>query len=158
MNYKNPNSVLVVIYAESTNRVLMLQRKDDSEFWQSVTGTLDDGETPQQAAVREVKEETGIDIITERLNLIDCNESVVFEIFPHFRYKYAPNVTHCREHWFLLAVKQEFEPILSEHFAYRWLEAKQAAELTKSPNNAKAIEKYLTVSFFRQEGKAITTN
>ena len=158
MNYKNPNSVLVVIYAESTNRVLMLQRKDDSEFWQSVTGTLEEGETSWQAAVREVKEETGIDIMAERLSLIDCNESVVFEIFPHFRYKYAPNVTHCREHWFLLAVKQEFEPILSEHLAYQWLEAKQAAELTKSPNNAKAIEKYLTASFFRQEGKAITTN
>ena len=158
MKFKNDQAVLIIIYTESTNRVLMLQRKDDSEFWQSVTGTLDDGETPQQAAVREVKEETGIDIITERLNLIDCNESVVFEIFPHFRYKYAPNVTHCREHWFLLAVKQEFEPILSERLAYRWLEAKQAAELTKSPNNAKAIEKYLTASFFRQEGKAITTN
>ena len=158
MNYKNPNSVLVVIYAESTNRVLMLQRKDDLDFWQSVTGTLEEGETSWQAAVREVKEETGIDIIAEHLNLIDCNESVVFEIFPHFRYKYAPNVTHCREHWFLLAVKQEFEPILSEHLAYRWLEAKQAAELTKSPNNAKVIEKYLTASFFRQEGKAITTN
>ena len=158
MNYKNPNSVLVVIYAESTNRVLMLQRKDDLEFWQSVTGTLEEGETSWQAAVREVKEETGIDIIAEHLNLIDCNESVVFEIFPHFRYKYAPNVTHCREHWFLVAVKQEFEPILSEHLAYRWLEAKQAAELTKSPNNAKVIEKYLTASFFRQEGKAITTN
>ena len=158
MNYKNPNSVLVVIYAESTNRALMLQRKDDLEFWQSVTGTLEEGETSWQAAVREVKEETGIDIIAEHLNLIDCNESVVFEIFPHFRYKYAPNVTHCREHWFLLAVKQEFEPILSEHLAYRWLEAKQAAELTKSPNNAKVIEKYLTASFFRQEGKAITTN
>ena len=158
MNYKNPNSVLVVIYAESTNRVLMLQRKDDLEFWQSVTGTLEEGDTSWQAAVREVKEETGIDIIAEHLNLIDCNESVVFEIFPHFRYKYAPNVTHCREHWFLLAVKQEFEPILSEHLAYRWLEAKQAAELTKSPNNAKVIEKYLTASFFRQEGKAITTN
>ena len=158
MNYKNPNSVLVVIYAESTNRVLMLQRKDDLEFWQSVTGTREEGETSWQAAVREVKEETGIDIIAEHLNLIDCNESVVFEIFPHFRYKYAPNVTHCREHWFLVAVKQEFEPILSEHLAYRWLEAKQAAELTKSPNNAKVIEKYLTASFFRQEGKAITTN
>ena len=158
MKFKNNQAVLIIIYTESTNRVLMLQRKDDLEFWQSVTGTLDDGETPQQAAVREVKEETGIDIIAERLSLIDCNESVVFEIFPHFRYKYAPNVTHCREDWFLLAVKQEFEPILSEHLAYQWLEAKQAAELTKSPNNAKAIEKYLTASFFRQEGKAITTN
>ena len=143
MNYKNPNSVLVVIYAESTNRVLMLQRKDDSEFWQSVTGTLEEGETSWQAAVREVKEETGIDIIAERLSLIDCNESVVFEIFPHFRYKYAPNVTHCREDWFLLAVKQEFEPILSEHLAYQWVSPEKAIQMTKSSNNAEAIRKYI---------------
>jgi len=70
MNYKNPNSVLVVIYAESTNRVLMLQRKDDSEFWQSVTGTLEEGETSWQAAVREVKEEMGLIIKPEQLRFI----------------------------------------------------------------------------------------
>ena len=148
----------MIIYAESTYRILMLQRQDDPDFWQSVTGTIESGETPKNTAIRELWEEVRLEISENSPALFDCKESIEFEIFPHFRYKYAPNVTHCREHWFLLAVKQEFEPILSEHLAYRWLEAKQAAELTKSPNNAKAIEKYLTASFFRQEGKAITTN
>ena len=44
MIYKNPNSVLVVIYAQNSGRVLMLQRQDDSEFWQSVTGSLEPNE------------------------------------------------------------------------------------------------------------------
>ena len=39
MAYKRPVSVLVVIYAEDTKRVLMLQRRDDPDFWQSVTGS-----------------------------------------------------------------------------------------------------------------------
>ncbi|EDK14708.1 Holliday junction resolvase [Haemophilus influenzae 22.4-21] len=75
--------------------------------------------------------------------LFDCNESIEFEIFPHFRYKYAPNVTYCREHWFLLAMEQEFEPILSEHLAYQWVSPEQAIQMTKSSNNAEAIRKYI---------------
>ncbi len=45
MAYKRPESVLVVIYAFSSRRVLMLQRRDDPGFWQSVTGSLDGDET-----------------------------------------------------------------------------------------------------------------
>ena len=45
MSFKLPVSVLVVIYAEDTKRVLMLQRRDDPAFWQSVTGSLEEGET-----------------------------------------------------------------------------------------------------------------
>jgi len=59
MAYKLPVSVLVIIYAEDTKRVLMLQRRDDPAFWQSVTGSLEEGETALQAAAREVKEEVG---------------------------------------------------------------------------------------------------
>ena len=143
MQYKNPNSVLVVIYAKSSHRVLMLQRQDDPEFWQSVTGSLAEKETPFLTALRGVKEEIGVDIVAEHLELIDCNQSVEFEIFPHFRYKYAPNVTHCKEHWFLLALPDEREPILTEHLAYQWLSVSEAVALTKSPNNAEAIAKYL---------------
>lgn len=40
MSFKLPVSVLVVIYAEDTKRVLMLQRRDDPAFWQSVTGSF----------------------------------------------------------------------------------------------------------------------
>ena len=84
-------SVLVVIYAESTHRILMLQRQDDPSFWQSVTGTLETNETPRETAIREVWEEVGLKIEENSTALFDCKESIEFEIFPHFRYKYAPN-------------------------------------------------------------------
>ena len=143
MQYKNNQSVLVVIYAKNTNRVLMLQRQDDPDFWQSVTGTIESGETPKKTAIRELWEEVRLEISENSTALFDCNESIEFEIFPHFRYKYAPNVTYCREHWFLLAMEQEFEPILSEHLAYQWVSPEQAIQMTKSSNNAEAIRKYI---------------
>ena len=143
MQYKNNQSVLVVIYAKDTNRVLMLQRQDDPDFWQSVTGTIESGETPKNTAVRELWEEVRLEISENSTALFDCKESIEFEIFPHFRYKYAPNVTHCREHWFLLAMEQEFEPVLSEHLAYQWVFPEQAIQMTKSSNNAEAIRKYI---------------
>ena len=143
MQYKNNQSVLVVIYAKDTNRVLMLQRQDDTDFWQSVTGTIESGETPKKTAIRELWEEVRLEISENSTVLFDCKESIEFEIFPHFRYKYAPNVTHCREHWFLLAMEQEFEPVLSEHLAYRWVSPEQAIQMTKSSNNAEAIRKYI---------------
>lgn len=143
MNYKNPNSILVLIYAQNTNRVLMLQRKDDPSFWQSVTGSIEIGEKPIDAAKREVKEETGLQISNQKQPLVDCNQQIEFEIFPHFRYKYAPNITHCIEHWFLLPLEREQQPVLTEHLAYRWVSAKEAINMTKSPNNADAIKQYL---------------
>ena len=146
LKYKNNQSVLVVIYAENTHRVLMLQREDDPTFWQSVTGTIEIDETLRETAIREVWEEVGLKIAEDAVILWDCNEVVEFEIFPHFRYKYAPHITHCHEHWFLLAVEDEFKPILSEHLAYQWVSPEQAVQMTKSPNNAAAIKKYLMSS------------
>ncbi|RMW77586.1 dihydroneopterin triphosphate diphosphatase [Aggregatibacter aphrophilus] len=143
MKYKNNQSVLVVIYAENTRRVLMLQRQDDPDFWQSVTGSLETDETPTETAIRELWEEVRLKIEAKSTALFDCDESIEFEIFPHFRYKYAPNVTHCREHWFLLAVEQEFTPELTEHLAFQWVLPTRAIQMTKSPNNAEAIRKYL---------------
>lgn len=75
--------------------------------------------------------------------LFDCNESIEFEIFPHFRYKYAPNITHCKEYWFLCEMEKEFIPVLSEHLAYQWVSPEQAIQMTKSSNNAEAIRKYI---------------
>lgn len=124
----------------------MLQRQDDPEFWQSVTGTIETGEQPFETAMREVREEIGVDILAENLPLVDCNFSIEFEIFPQFRYKYAPEISRCTEHWFLLGLDHEIEPILTEHLDYQWLTVEQAVRLTKSPNNAQAIARYLAGS------------
>ncbi|WP_336220861.1 dihydroneopterin triphosphate diphosphatase [Citrobacter amalonaticus] len=143
MAYKPPVSVLVVIYALDTKRVLMLQRRDDPEFWQSVTGSVEEGETASQAALREVKEEVAIDVATEQLALIDCQRTVEFEIFSHLRHRYAPGVVRNTESWFCLALPHERQIIFSEHLSYQWLDAPAAAALTKSWSNRQAIEEFV---------------
>ena len=37
----------------------MLQRQDDPDFGKSVTGTIEDGETPRQTAIRELGKKCG---------------------------------------------------------------------------------------------------
>ena len=136
-SYKRPESVLVIIMAKNSGRVLMMRRKDDPDFWQSVTGSLESTEDAYQTALREIKEETGFD--PEQSQLHDLSRSIIFEIFPHFRHRYAPNVTHCKEHWFQMILNEEQMPLLTEHTDFRWLEPQEAADLTKSWSNSQAI-------------------
>ncbi|MBM7341029.1 dihydroneopterin triphosphate diphosphatase [Pantoea coffeiphila] len=143
MTFKHPVSVLVVIYAQDTGRVLMLQRRDDVDFWQSVTGSQEPDESREDTARREVWEETGIDINAGQFTLVDCQRHIEFEIFAHFRHRYAPGTTHNREHWFTLALPTEIDIVLSEHLAFRWLDAAEAAALTKSWSNRQAIEEFV---------------
>ncbi|WES70674.1 dihydroneopterin triphosphate diphosphatase [Superficieibacter sp. HKU1] len=143
MRYKRPVSVLVVIYARDTKRVLMLQRRDDPDFWQSVTGSLEEGETAWQAAVREVNEEVTIDVAAEQLTLLDCQRTVEFEIFSHLRHRYAPGIERNMESWFCLALPHERQIVFTEHLTYRWLDAPAAAALTKSWSNRQAIEEFI---------------
>ena len=143
MPFKHPVSVLVVIYAQDTGRVLMLQRRDDPDFWQSVTGSLEAGESPREAAQREIKEEVEVDVALEQLELIDCQRCVEFEIFPHLRHRYAPGTVRNTEYWFCLALPSERPVSISEHLAYRWEEAHAAAALTKSWSNRQAIEEFV---------------
>jgi len=142
MGYKHPVSVLVVISARDTGRVLMLQRRADPTFWQSVPGSLEADETPLAAARREVGEELGIDVLAERLEVEDCQRQIDFEIFPHYRHRYAPGVTHNHEHWFRLRLPAERAIALTEHLAFRWLAPAEAAALTKSWSNRQAIEEF----------------
>lgn len=143
MAFKHPVSVLVVIYARDTRRVLMLQRRDDPAFWQSVTGSQEPGETLAETAAREVREEVGIDIGLGQLSMVNCQRQIEFEIFAHFRHRYAPEVTHNTEHWFSLALPAEQDIALSEHLAYQWLPADEAAALTKSWSNSQAIKEFV---------------
>lgn len=143
MSYKRPVSILVVIFAQDTRRVLMLQRRDDPDFWQSVTGSLEEGEDALYAAQREVKEEVAIDVAREGLSLVDCQRCVEFEIFTHLRHRYAPGVTRNRESWFTLALPHERQIAISEHLAWKWVPAGEAAQMTKSWSNRQAIEEFV---------------
>ncbi|WP_435953173.1 dihydroneopterin triphosphate diphosphatase [Dryocola sp. BD626] len=141
--YKRPVSVLVVIFAQDTGRVLMLQRRDDPDFWQSVTGSLEEGESALHAALREVKEEVDIDAVQEQLALIDCQRCVEFEIFAHLRHRYEPGIMRNTESWFCLALPHERQITITEHLDWKWVDAKSAAAMTKSWSNRQAIEEFV---------------
>lgn len=141
MNYKRPESVLVIVATEA-KQVLCLLRSDVKDFWQSVTGSLLEQETPQAAAERELYEETGLQI--SQGNLIDCKHSGFFTIFPHWRHRYAPGVTENLEHVFLFIVPDVLSIQLSqEHQKYCWLEKDEAIEKMASPSNQAAIKSFI---------------
>ena len=137
--YKVPISTLVVIHNEALD-VLLLERADHPGFWQSVTGSQDPGETLERTAAREVAEETGLD--ASRYELRDWNLSNLYEIYPEWRHRYAPGITHNTEHVFGLRVPGRVavrvEP--REHLAAIWLPWREAAAKVFSWSNRQAIE------------------
>jgi dATP pyrophosphohydrolase len=137
--YKIPRSVLVVIHTPDMH-VLMMERAGWKDFWQSVTGSVaSESEALRDTAIREVREETGLDAI--RYGLSDWGIENRFEIFTRHRSRYAPGVTHNTEHVFSLAVPHALAVTLdpSEHLSYKWLPWREAAALTISWTNRDAI-------------------
>ncbi len=51
----------------NNNEILMIDRKNKPYGWACVAGHVDEGETPEEALVREVKEESGLDLIEYKL-------------------------------------------------------------------------------------------
>src|SRR6267378_2846251 len=126
--YKIPRSVLVVIHTPDL-QVLMMARAGWQGFWQSVTGSLaHESEPLRDAAIREVREETGLD-------------AARYEIFKKHQSRFAPGVTHNLEHVFSMAVPEPLPVTLdpAEHLSYKWLPWREAAALTLSWTNRDAI-------------------
>jgi dATP pyrophosphohydrolase len=141
---KIPESVLVVIHTAALD-VLLMERADQPGFWQSVTGSKDHpDESPQQTCVREVAEETGIVIGSAQVSaaaLRDWELRNVYEIYPVWRHRYAPGVTHNTEHVFGLQLPAGTPVRLAprEHLQFVWLPWREAADRCFSPSNAEAI-------------------
>jgi dATP pyrophosphohydrolase len=139
-NYKIPQSVLVVIYTLS-GQVLLI-RRTDAGTWQSVTGSKEFwDEDWADTAAREVQEETGIDARHPQCRLQDWQLENVYDIYPVWRWRYAPEVSRNTERVFGLCVPEQTPITLSpaEHTDWQWLHWQAAADHCFSPSNAEAI-------------------
>lgn len=140
--YKRPESVLVVIHT-AAGEALLIKRTDLPDFWQSVTGALKWDETPIEAAVRELREETGIEMAAERLR--DWKRTFEFPILPQFRHRYAPDVTVNLEHVFSLQLPERVPVRLGprEHTEHVWLPLSEAAARVWSWTNKAVLKEIL---------------
>lgn len=149
-DYKIPQSVLVVIHTPALE-VLLLRRADlEVDFWQSVTGSKDTlAECWRDTALREVQEETGIDVRAPGCALVDWQLENIYSIYPQWLHRYAPGVRQNTEHLFGLHVPADTPVVLNprEHTACAWWPWHEAAQRCFSPSNAEAIlllPKFLT--------------
>ena len=137
--FKRPESVLVVVYTTDLD-VLLISRRKPEGFWQSVTGSLESGETPAQAAARELAEETGI--------VASVNDHAISRSFPiaaAWRRRYAPGVTENLEHEFSVQLPERCEVVLdpTEHVEYCWLPIVEAMAKVSSRTNRAALQAIL---------------
>ena len=140
-SHRRPVSVLVVVYTDD-GQVLLLRRRQPFDFWQSVTGTLAEDETHAEAALRELREETGLD---DPDRLVFTGTSRRFEIDPRWRHRYAPGICENEEfEWrYRLPAARDVSLSMAEHSEYRWLPLRQAVEAVWSWTNREALESLL---------------
>lgn len=137
MTFKIPVSALVVVHTPALD-VLLIERAKHPGFWQSVTGSMEAGETIADTARREVLEETGIDA--------PARDFVAWNLVNNFRItltpeRFAPGTRYNEEHVFSLCVPERLSVILQadEHLAWRWLPYRDAAAACFSWSNRDAI-------------------
>lgn len=97
-----------VIYARSTSRILFLLRNGDKHgnTWALAGGKVNTGETVVEALIREIREETSLDM--------QGNKMIPLELF-------KSKDTRFEYHTFVCLVDEEFIPILNEeHKGYAW--------------------------------------
>lgn len=138
MAFKTPVSVLVVVHTPAFE-ILLLERAGHPGYWQSVTGSIEAGESLIQTAVREVAEETGIRCRPG--DIVDWRLSNRFEIYRQWRARYAAGVTHNTEHVFSLRVPWDIAIAIApdEHLRHCWLPWREAAATCFSWTNRDAI-------------------
>ena len=137
---KLPVSALVLVHTPDL-RVLLLERADYPDHWQSVTGSQEPGEMLAATATRELREETAIDAGNYG-GVCDWSLSNVYEIYPRWRSRYPNGTTHNTEHVFSLQVPKPVPVQINprEHLAHQWLPWREAALKCFSWSNRAAIE------------------
>lgn len=137
--YRRPISILVVVYTDD-GFALLLRRAKPFDFWQSITGSLKNGESHADAAARELTEETGL---TKNEGILAYSGvSRQFAIDPRWRDRFAPGVVENIEfEWrYRLPARTEIALTATEHSAYCWLSLGEAVARVWSWTNRDALK------------------
>ena len=119
----------IIFYKTKQNTKILLVKNNNGRYWSFPKGHIEDGETEQQTAIREIKEETGLDVT----------------ITPGFREisEYCPfGKIRKRVVFFLARAFTDNVKIQEEEIdSYIWVDLQQARKLCSYDNDLRIIEK-----------------
>jgi lipoyl(octanoyl) transferase len=127
-----------VLVHDGGGRILLLHRKPErGNFWQPITGSMEDGESPAETASRELVEETGNGADAEPMHLTQS-----FMIESAYLASRYPQPIIASE----IAFRARLDPALpirmdvEEHDEYGWFTCAEAYERIKWTDDREALE------------------
>jgi len=121
----------VLVFVRRGAEVLVVHRSAErGGYWHSIAGGVEPGESALEAAVRELREETGVDAGDVLVAIGHRMTYSLDEERPERRALYAPGTTEIEVECFVADVPPGWEPVLDlEHDGYRWCSPAEAREL-----------------------------
>lgn len=127
----SPRFEVVSLFAESGSEFLLLQRHPDKHRggeWCTPGGKKETGESPEDALVREIREETGLDIQSADFKKV----ATTYQRYPEFDYIF---------HMYRLKLGSQPKISLNgEHTAWKWASPEEALGMPLVPLGADCIK------------------
>lgn len=122
-------SIEAWIYHPEEREILLLKVEDEKfSFWQPITGGIESGESPEEACLREIKEETGL--------LLDCSNLTGLG---NFTVKIDENLS-IHKNLFLVLTEQKEIQISDEHVGAQWVALDKVSSQLYWPSNQATFE------------------
>jgi 8-oxo-dGTP pyrophosphatase MutT (NUDIX family) len=119
----------VVLFRKENEKILFLLLHYPSGHWDFVKGKMEKGESTHQTAIRETKEETGINDVEFLDN---------FEEWIQYNFQFEGELVNKKVVFFLGETKTKDVKISHEHLNYTWMDYTTAMEKTTF-DNAKTV-------------------
>lgn len=119
--------------------LLLLRAQVDEAYWHVVAGAREGDETDEQAALRELEEETGLHLAAP---LVDLGRPYSYPVDDEGvrRWRLPPGTTVVHVRSFAAEAPDGWEPTLnSEHTEHRWCTLAEAVTLVRWPDTRKAL-------------------
>ena len=122
-------SIEAWIFRPEDGEILLLKVEAEKvSFWQPITGGIESGESPEEACLREIKEETGL--LLHRSNLMELG---------NFTVKIDENLT-IHKNLFLVLTEQKEIQISDEHVGAQWVALDKVSSQLYWPSNQATFE------------------
>ena len=117
-----------IFHTEDREILLLKVENEKVSFWQPITGGIESGESPEEACLREIKEETGLLLACS--NLTDLGDLTV---------KIDENLS-IHKNLFLVLTEQKDIQISDEHVGAQWVALDKVSSQLYWPSNQATFE------------------